>query len=180
MVEFTVGKPFPMPQPKEEGSVFSVEPFSLMLVYRYAGPTEEEIQEFRGGDVSLSVTELKHVIFVQSKFGRLNWSDTPYSMHLSDSAKSLPGLSDDNLGYALDAFLVDCETNILKVHRLVRLNLPFSRKLRTLLLDDEKKAFDVHAYESAVQEVFHSFTSREMLERGLFSMKLKAPEAKQD
>lgn len=179
MLEFTVGRPFPLPQVKEEGSTFTVEPFSFMLVYRYNRPTAEEVSEFRTGDVSFSITELRQVIFVQSKFGHLHWSDTPYSMQLTPSQKNLPELSDSNLGYALDAFLVDCADNTLLVHRLVRLDLDFSRKLRMLLLDDLKKGFDPKTYNESVAEVFRTFSSRDMLERGLFSTRIRKEEAPQ-
>ena len=95
MLSFEVGKEFPLPPVKEEGAVFSVEPFTLMLVYRYSRPSQEEINEFKNGTFQIAVTELRHVLFVATQFGRLNWADAPYSTHFSDAARAAgipPGL----------------------------------------------------------------------------------------
>ena len=171
MVQFETGKPFPLPLPKNEGASFSVEPFTLMLVYRYQKPTQEEIDEFTTGTSQMAVPELRNTLSIETQFGRLGWSDVPYSTQLSERRKELPELSEKNRGYALDTFLVDISDNTLKAHRLVRLTPDFSRKFRNLLLDDMAKEFDPASYEQAVAEVYRDYSTRDLLKMSLIRMK---------
>lgn len=173
MLEFKVGEAFPLPPVKEEGAVFSVEPYSMMLIYRYDQPTAEEIAEFKEGDYQLAVTELRRVMFILSKFGKLSWSDCAYSSQLSQSSKNLPELQEGHRGYSVDAFLVDCHDNTLKAHRLIRMNPDFSRKFRMLLMDDQQKEFDLQAYEQAVSNVYRMYSTKDLLKLSMMQMKGK-------
>lgn len=177
MLEFKVGEQFPVPGVQQEGAVFSVEPYSMMLIYRYDKPSEAEIQEFKTGDYQLAVTELRGVLFILSKFGRLSWADCAYSSQLSKTPKELPELQEGHRGYSIDAFLVDCHDNTLKAHRLIRMNPEFSRKFRLLLLDDGQKSFQQEAYEQAVSNVYRMYSTKDLLKISLMQMKGKAPQA---
>lgn len=171
MLKFEVGEPFPLPMPQGEGVTFSVEPYTLMLVYHYDKPTEEELNEFREGPFRMAVTELKKVLFIVTQFGRMNWADVPYSTQLSERSKELPELSENHKGYSLDCFMVDADTHVLKAHRLVRLTPDFSRKFRSLLLDDMAKDFDPAAFDQAVKEVYRDYSTKELLKLSLIDMK---------
>ena len=163
MYTFKVGEPFPLPEMKEEKVVFSVEPYTVMLTYRFRHPTEEEIREFREGTCELAVTEMRQTLFVLSRFGRLRWSDAPYSTHLSESSKKLPDLTEDSRGYSVDAFLVDCSNNMLVAHRLVRMTRDFSFQFRDLLEKDLRKPFDPAEYDKAVAEVYQNYSTADLL-----------------
>ena len=171
MLQFEVGKEFPLPKIMSEGAVFSVEPYTMFLTYRFDRPTEEEIQEFKTGTFQMAVTEVRGLLFLLTKFGDLGWADAPYSTQLSERRKELPELSEGHKGYSLDAFLVDLSTNTLVCHRLVRMNPDFSRKFRSLLLDDMAKDFDPSAYEQTVGEVYRNYPTKVLLERSLIRMK---------
>lgn len=175
MLEFKIGEKFPVPVGTEEGALFSVEPYSMMLIYRFNRPSEEEINEFKTGDYQLAVTELRKVLFVLSKFGRLSWADCAYSSQLSEKTKTLPELQEGQKGYAIDAFLVDCADGTLKAHRLIRMNPDFSRKFRTLLSDDGQKSFSRAEYEQAVTNVYRMYSTKDLLKLSLIQMKGKAP-----
>ena len=69
MQEFQVGQPFPLPKVDEEGAVFSVEPYTMMLIYRYQRPTEEEIAEFASGKVELAVADMRGVLLFCPRLG---------------------------------------------------------------------------------------------------------------
>ena len=177
MLKFKVNEQFPLPHIKEEGAVFSVEPYTMMLIYRYNKPTEAEIQQFKEGEYQLAVTELRKVMFVLSRFGRLSWSDCAYSSQLSGSVKNLPELVEGNRGYAVDAFLVDCSDNTLKAHRLIRMTPEFSRKFRMLLNEDQQKEFSREAYEQAVLGVYHMYSTKDLLKLSVLKMKGSKPAA---
>ncbi len=176
MLKFEVGSPFPMPLDAKEGAVFSVEPYTMLLIYQFRNPTAEEIQEFKTGSYQLAVTELQSVLFILSKFGRLGWADAAYSTQLSHSSKELPELQEGNRGYSIDAFLVDCDTNIIKAHRLIRMTPEFSRKFRLLLLDDLQKEFNADQYWQAVSRVFASYATKDLVRLSLLQMKGNEPQ----
>jgi len=171
MYTFKVGEPFPLPGPKQDNVTFSVEPYTMMLIYRYSRPTEEEIREFSKGTFEMAVTEMRDAMFVLSRFGRMRWADAPYSTHLSDSVKKLPDLPEDSKGYSLDAFLVDCNSNVLKAHRLVRLAPEFYHKFRAALMKDMEKPFDFPAYQKTVDQVFAAYTTADLLKYRQLYMK---------
>ena len=75
------------------------------------------------------------------------------------------------IGYAVDAFLVDCSDNTLKAHRLIRMNPEFSRKFRMLLNDDQQKEFDPAAYEQAVSNVYRMYSTKDLLKLSVLKMK---------
>lgn len=164
MYTFKVGEAFPLPAVKQESVVFSVEPYTVMLTYYFRRPTEEEVREFKEGTCELAVSELRDTMFVLSRFGRLRWSDAAYSTHLSAGEKKLPDLAEGNRGYSVDAFLVDCDTNILKAHRLVRMTPEFSFRFRDLLEKDNRRSFDPADYNHAVEEVYKNYSTTELLQ----------------
>ncbi|MBO4888489.1 MAG: hypothetical protein J5589_09290 [Firmicutes bacterium] len=171
MLQFEVGKEFPLPRAMSEGAVFSVEPYTMILTYRFDKPTEEEIREFKTGTFQMAVTEERGLLFLLTKFGQMGWADAPYSTQLSERSKELPELREGHKGYSLDAFLVDLSTNTLTAHRLVRMSPDFSRKFRSLLLDDMAKDFDPSAYEKTVREVYRTYPTKVLLDRSLIRMK---------
>lgn len=171
MVRFEVGSKFPLPEVHQEGAQFSVEPYTMMLIYRYDKPTPEETSEFKNGTFQMAVTELNSTLFIATRFGNMGWSDVPYSTQLSDREKILPELGENHLGYALDCFLVDISDGTLVAHRLVRLDQDFSRKFRNLLIDDSAKKFDPALYEKAVAGVYQNYSTRDLLKLALIHMK---------
>ena len=90
MLRFEKGAEFPLPHQKEEGVTFSVEPYTMMLIYRFKRPTQDEIRAFATAEPQFAVTELRNTLFILSRFAPLNWMDTPYSTHLSPAKKSFP------------------------------------------------------------------------------------------
>ena len=170
MQEFQVGRPFPLPRVEEEGAVFSVEPYTMMLIYRYQRPTEEEIAEFTNGKVELAVADMRGVLLFLSKIGSLNWADAAYSTHLTDRKKALPDL-EEGQGYSLDAFLVDCVDNTLAAHRLIRMNTRFSRELRGMLEDEEKRPFDPQAFDRQVADIFRAYRPKDLAKFAQLTMR---------
>ncbi len=175
MVEFKVGESFPLPQVSWEGAVFSIEPYTMTLTYRYRKPTEEEIREFKNGDYELAVTELRNIIFFLSKFGAMGWADAAYNPNLSDSEKKLPDLVEGNKGYSIDCFLVDLDTNILVARRLIRMDPKFSGKFKKLIEQSQarKDSFDRDHFEETVQALYSQYSTKDLYKYALMKMKSK-------
>lgn len=160
---FEVGKAFPLP-PQGEGVTFSVEPYTMLLIYRFNRPSQEEIKEFSEGKVELALTRLRSVMFILSRFGRLNWADAPYSTHLTEREKSLPVVAEGQRGYALDCFMVDSADNTLKAHRLVRMTPEFSEKIRLAMEKDAEDSMDPARFNKAVGDVYANFSVKDLLD----------------
>ena len=172
MLKFEKGAEFPLPPQQEEGVTFSVEPYTMLLIYRFRRPSAEEIRAFAEGEASLAVTVLRNTMFVLTRFAPLAWMDTPYSACLSQTRKSFPDLKPGQ-GYAIDAFLVDCADNRLVEHRLLRLDTASSEKMKKLVLaDQERTDFTVEGYEQAVTEVYRNYSTRDLLKLAEFQTKL--------
>lgn len=173
MVEFKVGEEFPLPKVSWEGAVFSIEPYTMILTYRYKKPAPEEIEEFLHGEYELAVTELRNIIFVMSKFGGLGWADAAYNPNLSDSNKILPELQEGNKGYSVDCFLVDLDTNILTARRLIRMDPKFSAKFKKLIEQSisRKDSFDKEHFEETVQALFSQYSTKDLYKYSLMKMK---------
>ena len=175
MVEFKVGEAFPLPPVQSEGAIFSIEPYTMILTYRYNKPTEQEIEEFKNGDYELAVAELRDVIFVLSKFGRLGWADAAYNPNLSDTEKNLPDLVEGNRGYSVDAFLVDLSTNTLVAKRLIRMDPNFSKKFKKLIEQSigRKDRFQKDQFETTVQTLYKSYSTKDLYRYSLMKMKME-------
>ena len=173
MVEFKVGEQFPLPNVTWEGAVFSIEPYTMTLTYRFKHPTPEETEEFLHGDYELAVTELRNIIFVLSKFGGLGWADAAYNPNLSDAEKRLPELAEGQKGYSVDAFLVDLDTNILVARRLIRMDPKFSAKFKKLIEQSiaRKDSFDRNQFEDLVQALYSQYTTQDLYKYSLMKMK---------
>lgn len=174
MVQFKTGELFPLPAQQNEGVVFSVEQYTMLLIYYFRRPTQEEIQTFKEGDVSIALAELKNTLFVISRFGNLSWMDTPYSTQLSSTEKSFPALSEKQ-GFAVDCFLVDQESNLLTAHRLIHLDNAFSKKFANIMMADQKKeGFTREGYAKAVQEVYANYSTRDLLGLSMIRTRINA------
>ncbi|MBQ7064996.1 MAG: hypothetical protein IJM90_08920 [Firmicutes bacterium] len=173
MLKFAVGEEFPLPPQTEEGITFSIEPYTMLLIYRFRHPNEQEKRAFATGDVSFGVTELRQTLFILSRFAPLAWMDTPYSTHLSSTVKSFPDLRPGQ-GYAIDAFLVDCADNKLLAHRLIHLDTHSSEKLRSLVMEEQARTdFDQEKYHQAVEEVYRSYSPRDLVKLATIMTKIK-------
>ena len=176
MLTFQVGEPFPVPGIDTEGSVFSIEPYTLMLTYWYRHPTEEELSEFRQGAVEIAVTELRDVIFILSRFGRMGMADAAYNPNLTDVKKEIPDIdAGSSRGLSLDCFMVDQATGILMARRLVRLDAVFSKKLKKLVDQSmsRRDSFDREHFVETVEELYRQYSTEDLYRYRLFSMKTK-------
>lgn len=173
MVQFKKGDAFPLPKQANEGVLFSIEQYTMLLVYYFKKPTEKERETFKSGDAKLAVTSMRNTLFVLSKFGELPWMDTPYSTHLSPAPKSFPELSEGQ-GYAIDAFLVDVDSNVLKEHRLLHLDTPSSLGLKKLVYEEQARVdFSIETYDRTVAEIYAGYSVKQLLGMKVFETKLK-------
>ena len=87
--------------------------------------------------------------------------------------KTLPELVEGNLGYSVDCFLVDLDTNILVARRLIRMDPKFSLKFKKLIEQSigRKDSFDREHFEETVQALYAQYSTRDLYKYALMKMK---------
>lgn len=129
-----VGKPF-----KEgvahymEGVHFDFTDAGANLVMYYESPTEAEVEAITKGKVQYGYFMKNEVILLFFKFGNEAWVDAPYNVHFSKNLFRLQEVG-ENKGYAVNIYLVDARTGILRGMRLISFSTRMSKMLRADIL----------------------------------------------
>ena len=168
---FEVDKPFePGKTNYPEGVKFDFTEGGPVLLLFFAGPTEEEVEAVRGGAFRIGfleggiIEDNRHkgvIIFLLFRFGDLPWMDAPFSIHLAQY--KTPAEVEERLGYGLQVLLIDANTGILKVIRLVGLGAEWSRNFRQAMLEQETAGFDWRAYDAEIQRTYKMYRTRELV-----------------
>ena len=141
-----VGKPF-----KEgvvcykEGVNFDFTDAGANLVIYYESPTEAEIEAITKGKVQYGYFMKNEVILLFFKFGNEAWMDLPYNVHFSKNLSRLQEVG-ENMGYAVNIYLVDARTGILKGMRLISFSTRMSKMLREDILKQKELPSDNFKY----------------------------------
>lgn len=146
----------------KEGCKFDMTDSGGNLTIFYNSPTIEEIEDISKGKVQYGYYKESNVIFMLFKFGNQEWIDCPYSVHLS---KHLTDLQEPNegFGYAVNIYLVDAATGILKVARLIGLNTRMSKMLKKDFI--KQKLIDFENYQINLMSIYNKLSTREMVKR---------------
>jgi hypothetical protein len=101
---------------------------SLAMMYPY--PTAAEVEAVRDGETQFRVTKVDGVIFLLSKFGDLNWADSPYSWWLNaPENRTIPAVLAPDECITMDVSLIDGSTGITAAQRDTTLTHEVSKTL---------------------------------------------------
>lgn len=139
--ELKVGGTYPQIAGRPEGTIFDFVGGGPVLIYNMYDPTRDEIEQCRAGHrFELKILKKGSVIWVVSKPGNLMWQDAPYSPHLSNGfVKDTE--PEEGKGYGLTVMMVNARNNKIMALRLIGLQTKFSRELRKMIIQAEKRAF---------------------------------------
>lgn len=102
----------------------------FMLISVLGRPTPKEKNAFKSGVPQFSLAVLNDVIFFLSRFGTLNWADSPFYIHCyHDNRILLLEPPEPTQGYGLHVMLIDGTTGILVHQRLIGLEHDLSMRL---------------------------------------------------
>ncbi len=132
----------------------------VLLIF-FKSPTEKEVSEINAGKASFRLYEKYNIIFLLSKFGSLEWMDAPYTVHLSDNI--VLDIPSDGLGYALNIFLIDAATGIIKAIRLIGLSTKFSFALHKCMQKQTETQFDKYMYLDNLNCIYRDYSTKDML-----------------
>ena len=159
-VEYTVGTQICAPS---SGGVYLEFNGGFELRYIFDHPTSKEKNEFRNGAPQFSFAVVDDVIFFLSRFGMLNWTDSPFNVHLYPGNPALQmEIPTSTQGIALQAMLIDADTGVLIRQRLIGIEHDLSMRL----LDAIAHQPEIPDYEQRLELIMAEYTTTDLLALG--------------
>lgn len=161
---YEVGKPYSPNRTKwPENVEYNFRSGAHELRLFYPSPTVREIADVKTGQVRLALYPYLDVIFFCFKFSDQPWSDSPYNINLAPSnERQLPEDADTaEQRRLLTTFLIDANTGILRVIRVVSMSPQFTRALHAAIWKQSEQALPAD-YDVQIQRVYGSNTSSQI------------------
>ena len=173
--ELAVGETYPLVEGRREGVFFDIRYPTVELIYNMRKPTKREIEQVAAGrQFEIRAIELNEVIFVTTRFGTLQWMDSPYDPRLGDC--QLDAIEPGTKGYGMWFLLTDSPSGTIRHLRLIGLGHGFSSQFRDLVYANKAKDIAVDEHDRRVRELYARYTSREIAELSSLRYRLKAAE----
>lgn len=132
--------------------------FTLTCVY--SRPTAAEKMAFKNGVPQFDLIVVDDVIFFLARFGKLNWMDLPFNIHLyRDNRAALLEVPGPTQGYGLLVMLIDGVTGTLVNLRLIGLNHDLSMRLRDAIIHQPM----IPNYDQRLQSVMAQYTTKDLV-----------------
>lgn len=157
---------------KNEGVRFNMEDSGATLTILFNKPNAQEIEDIKNGSLQFGLFVKEGVIFILSKFGNLNWMDSPFHTALTPGLTTLQDL-DEGMGYGCNIILADCSNGEIKVLRYVGLSTLFSKKLKEVIEEQFVDYFDIVEYDYKLKRIINAYTSKDMVKMSLINCKIK-------
>lgn len=163
MYKFEVGQLFKEGITRyQEGVRFDFLPEGPVLLIYFNAPSMSEINDIKQGKSRFGLFVKDNIIFFLSKFGSLAWMDAPYSIHLTKEKFDIEAPSSGE-GYALNVFLIDAKTGILKAARLIGLSTKVSLSLLNAINAQRSQFFDLNNYSTKLQSLYNNYSTNDMV-----------------
>ena len=168
-LEFIVGKPFPLPR-KAKGDGSKVEYIDRQgpsLIVYYSNPTQQEIARFRSSVVQIAMSQVETAVWFTFNIGG-DFLDCPMNpKYYSYDLRSFP------LASTFKVFLVDTNTNILKVSRLVPLPEHFRKQMKVAIEKAYQSRITVAQYPALLDYVESKYTVKDLFYNAQVRMESK-------
>lgn len=148
----------------KEGAMFTIDDSSLNLKVFFRRPNEHEIRQFMSTvQCEFKLCEMKGILFILSKFGNLEWMDSPYHPLLRSKLPTMQKVY-DGAGYALFISLIDSTTGEIKTIRFLSLNTRISEELRKSVEKLKHEDFNVIDYEKKLEYIYRNYSTKKLLD----------------
>jgi len=130
---------------------------NLIVGMKY--PTKQEIKAYKSGKIILKLIVRPHVIFLLFKIGNLDWCDVAYSNCLHqeiDHSKYQINLQ-KNYPEKLKLMLVDNNSRVVKVYRVLKLSKKFTNILKDAIVEQYNNSPSVNNYNVEVKKIYNEF-----------------------
>jgi len=122
-------------------------------------PTKQEIKAYKSGKIILKLVVRPHVIFLVFKIGNLDWCDVTYSNCLYQEKEHSKYQINLQKYYPknLKLVLVDSNSQVVKVHRVLKLSKKFSNILNDAIGEQCNTSPSVKNYNAEVKKIYSKF-----------------------
>jgi hypothetical protein len=148
--------------PRQEGVTFEFLPDGAILLIAYNSPTSKEISTVKSGLYEFKISEVNNIMFLLSRFGTLNWMDSPFCAFYAQYDLHKLKIENENEGIALHVLLVDASTGKLKAQRIIGLQHDFSENLISASLRQLAPA-SRSDYNNALQQVYLKYDTMDLV-----------------
>ena len=125
---------------------------------------EDEINEFRNGDIEYCVRYIGNIIFVMFKIGELRWFHIPYNIHLKKGTNTLSRLTEDN-GYNCTLAVNDRTSGKLVVVRAFELSYDVSKFIDECVDKQLSKPFNISHYDTMLNFIYSTMPTEMLVSR---------------
>ncbi len=122
-------------------------------------PTKLEIKAYKSGNVILRLLVRPHVIFLVFKIGNLDWCDVTYSNYLYQEIEYNEYQINLQKNYPekLKLVLVDSNSQVVKVYRVLKLSKKFSNIMRDAVIEQSNTFPSVKNYNTEVKKIYNKY-----------------------
>lgn len=166
----TVGDIFPQFIGYPEGAQFDVLDDEIGLRIFIDEPTMEEIKQIQSGTpFEMKAFEMKDVLYVLFKFGKLEWMDAPYNAHLSIHLSNPHNLENHNI---LNIYLFDSSNGKLEAMRVIGLNENIRKQILKAMQGQLAKDFDYMEHGKQISEAYMRYSSKQMAKLASYGFRI--------
>ncbi len=120
-------------------------------------PSVGEVYEVSKSRADFAMLVDEGVIFMLYKFGTMQWSDAPFTIHLvPEEERVIPGPKHGQHAL-LQVVLVDAATGIIKTLRAVTFSPEFTTALEGAIREQAKRPWDQAAHDMAIQRAYAKY-----------------------
>ncbi len=146
-----VGGFFPPLRGAGECVAVNVDSSGILLAYNFNRPSAREIAAMgEAQPFEIRFVRISDILYVLTKCGSLNWTDAPFTPHLSPGAPLQP-ITNSSDGYALTLMMVDASSNTIKSLRMIGLGNRFSKALKAEIDSLSEKPLDLDMYNRSIR-----------------------------
>lgn len=148
-----------------EGNHFDIRNGKLDFVVFWEGLGDETVKAVRKGRLRIGLLVRQPMIFFLFEIeGACNWSDAPYSYHLTEpTERQLPQRPQAGSGLLLNTTLVECETGIIRALRVDSLSHELSTQLVDAAATQAKAPIDRAEYDLALNSLYRRYPNTQAM-----------------
>lgn len=141
----------------QEGCKFDFGSSGGDLLIFFDKPTSKEILDITKGKCQIGLVEKNNIIFLLFKFGSQQWIDCPYNSFLSKDFELQE--TPEGMGYAINIYLIDSNSGILKGMRLVSMSTKFSKKFAEMISSQRY----IENYDLILNNIYTNYTTNDLV-----------------
>lgn len=167
LITYAVGKQFPVNRKKHgDGCVFEYLSIGPAILIYYSNPTDSEIKMIKNQEAEIGFFNFECILYVIANIAG-NIVECPFNVNLHSESQTIKSMG---LKQNLAIFLIDADTNVIKVMRLVRMPQDFANALWDSVSSQFDAAFDKNQYNYLIDAVESRYSVKELSQYIQYSM----------